>query len=142
MIRLPGSGAILFLIRTYMLSLRELAAVPAWGARFAAVLRELPQDMVDYKGLTAVPDGGSRARLQAASEMNDSWRTSALADRHRALGSRARGLERDGNRLDVRGAARRCARGDPDPSRADGRLRPEEGPLRRTRTRRRSCSGP
>jgi hypothetical protein len=51
-IRLPGSGAILFLIRTYMVSLRELATVPVWRTRLAAVLRELPQDMVDYKGLT------------------------------------------------------------------------------------------
>ena len=52
LIRLPGSGAILFLIRTSMVSLRELAIVPAWRVRMAAVLRELPQDMVDYKGLT------------------------------------------------------------------------------------------
>lgn len=56
LIRLPGSGAILFLIRTSMISLRELASVPAWRVRMAAVLRELPQDMVDYKGLTRFRD--------------------------------------------------------------------------------------
>ncbi|MFC8044877.1 DUF3445 domain-containing protein [Nocardia sp. NPDC057353] len=52
LIRLPYSGAVMFLIRTYLLSLRELAAVPEWAARLAAVLAELPPDMADYKGLT------------------------------------------------------------------------------------------
>jgi hypothetical protein len=56
LIRLPTSGAVLFLIRTSMLSLRELATVPEWTARFGSVLRELPQDMVDYKGLTRFRD--------------------------------------------------------------------------------------
>jgi dimethylamine monooxygenase subunit A len=56
LIRLAGSGAVLFLIRTSMVSLRELAAVVEWRQRFAAVLRELPQDMVDYKGLTRFRD--------------------------------------------------------------------------------------
>jgi hypothetical protein len=56
LIRLPGSGAIMFLIRTSMVPLRELATVPAWRTRMAAVLRELPQDMVDYKGLTHFRD--------------------------------------------------------------------------------------
>jgi hypothetical protein len=54
LLRLAGSAAILFLIRTSMLSLAELASVPGWGERFAAVLRELPDDMADYKGLTAI----------------------------------------------------------------------------------------
>ena len=35
-----------------MLSLGELLTVPAWGARLAEVLRELPADMVEYKGLS------------------------------------------------------------------------------------------
>ena len=60
LIRLPGSGAILFLIRTSMVSLRELASVPAWRARLASVLRELPQDMVDYKGLTRFRDPAAK----------------------------------------------------------------------------------
>jgi hypothetical protein len=64
LIRLPGSGAVLFLIRTYMVSLRELAAVPAWRVRLAAVLNELPEDMVDYKGLT-------RFRAAAAEWLQD-----------------------------------------------------------------------
>ncbi|WP_405825451.1 DUF3445 domain-containing protein [Streptomyces sp. NBC_01390] len=59
LIRLGASGAVMFLIRTYMLSLAELAQVPAWRARFGHVLAELPDDMADYKGLT-------RFRHQAA----------------------------------------------------------------------------
>jgi len=52
LVRLPSSGAVLFLIRTYLLPLEDLAQVPAWRDRFAAVLEELPEDMADYKGLT------------------------------------------------------------------------------------------
>jgi hypothetical protein len=53
LIRLPTSGAILFLIRTYLLSLPELATVPEWSRRFADVLEELPEDMAEYKGVVS-----------------------------------------------------------------------------------------
>ncbi|GAA4960866.1 DUF3445 domain-containing protein [Kineococcus glutinatus] len=56
LLRLPDSGCILFLIRTHLLSLAEIAAVPAWRRQLASVLAELPQDMVDYKGLTRFRD--------------------------------------------------------------------------------------
>ncbi|RJT88682.1 DUF3445 domain-containing protein [Cryobacterium melibiosiphilum] len=59
LIRLPTSGAILFLVRTYLISLAEIATVPAWRERVGRVLEELPEDMADYKGLT-------RFRHQAA----------------------------------------------------------------------------
>ncbi|MFI5954402.1 heme-dependent oxidative N-demethylase family protein [Cryptosporangium sp. NPDC051539] len=52
LIRLGYSGAILFLIRTYLCSLEELATVPEWRTRFGRVLRELPEDMASYKGLS------------------------------------------------------------------------------------------
>lgn len=52
LIRLGVSNAICFLVRTYLVSLRELATVPEWRERFATVLAELPDDMADYKGLT------------------------------------------------------------------------------------------
>ncbi|MFE3193725.1 DUF3445 domain-containing protein [Nocardia sp. NPDC059240] len=52
LIRLANSGAVMFLIRTYLRSLREVASVPEWGRRLHRVLAELPQDMADYKGLT------------------------------------------------------------------------------------------
>jgi dimethylamine monooxygenase subunit A len=51
LIRLGASDAILFLIRTYMLSLEELAEVPAWRERVGRVLSELPEDIAAYKGL-------------------------------------------------------------------------------------------
>jgi hypothetical protein len=51
LIRLGHSGAILFLIRTYLASLARIATVPAWRRRFGRVLAELPEDMASYKGL-------------------------------------------------------------------------------------------
>ena len=65
LIRLPTSGAILFLIRTYMLSFGELATVPEWAARFADVLEELPRDMAEYKGVISLRDG-ALTRLRGA----------------------------------------------------------------------------
>ncbi|MCV7301202.1 DUF3445 domain-containing protein [Mycobacterium barrassiae] len=56
LIRLPESGAICFLIRTYMLPFVDLATVPAWRVRAATVLAELPDDMADYKGIISYRD--------------------------------------------------------------------------------------
>jgi dimethylamine monooxygenase subunit A len=51
LIKLPHSGALLFLVRTYLASLREIAAVPAWRERLGKVIEELPADMAEYKGI-------------------------------------------------------------------------------------------
>lgn len=56
LIRLPESGAICFLIRTYLLPLCDLALVEEWRLRTAAVLAELPEDLVDYKGFLTYRD--------------------------------------------------------------------------------------
>ncbi|TPG37240.1 heme-dependent oxidative N-demethylase family protein [Mycolicibacterium hodleri] len=56
LIRLPESGAICFLIRTYMLPLCDLVTVEPWRLRTAAVLAELPEDIADYKGITPYRD--------------------------------------------------------------------------------------
>jgi hypothetical protein len=56
LIRLPESGAVCFLIRTYLLALEDLATVDAWRLRAAAVLAELPDDLADYKGFAAHRD--------------------------------------------------------------------------------------
>ncbi|CAN3129921.1 heme-dependent oxidative N-demethylase family protein [Mycobacterium sp. smrl_JER01] len=56
LIRLPESGSICFLIRTYMLPFADLATVEPWRRRAAAVLAELPEDMADYKGIIAYRD--------------------------------------------------------------------------------------
>jgi hypothetical protein len=50
--RLPRSNAILFSIRCYMIKMRELVTVPKWGRRLPRVLRTLPNEIADYKGLT------------------------------------------------------------------------------------------
>ncbi|MEU0496017.1 DUF3445 domain-containing protein [Mycobacterium sp. NPDC006124] len=60
LIGLPESGAVCFLIRTYLLSLEQLATVEPWRRRAAAVLAELPEDLADYKGFAA-----HRARIVA-----------------------------------------------------------------------------
>lgn len=44
-IRLPESGAIRFLIRSYMLPLADIATVDQWRTRTAVVLAELPDDI-------------------------------------------------------------------------------------------------
>ncbi len=65
LIRLPESGAIMFLIRTYLLPFAELARVEEWRVRTAAVLAELPEDMADYKGIVKYRDRAA-AWLHAA----------------------------------------------------------------------------
>ncbi|MBB3609845.1 DUF3445 domain-containing protein [Rhizobium sp. BK602] len=50
--RLPRSNAILFVIRCYLMNMEELVTVPKWARRFPRVLRTLPPELIDYKGLT------------------------------------------------------------------------------------------
>lgn len=54
--RLPRSNAILFVIRCYLISMNELSTVPKWRRRLPRVLRTLPKEIVDYKGLTRYRD--------------------------------------------------------------------------------------
>ena len=60
MIRLAASGAVMFLIRTYMLPFGDVVTVPGWGRRLYRVLAELPEDMSDYKGLARVREPALR----------------------------------------------------------------------------------
>ncbi len=50
--RLPRSNALLFGIRGYLASLEELATHPRWAARLHRVLRTLPNELAEYKGIT------------------------------------------------------------------------------------------
>ncbi|SDI62153.1 Protein of unknown function [Pseudomonas flavescens] len=52
MARLPRSNAVLFSIRTYLISMQELVSNPAWARRLHRVLRDLPDAIADYKGMT------------------------------------------------------------------------------------------
>ncbi|MFT4288569.1 heme-dependent oxidative N-demethylase family protein [Nocardioides sp.] len=65
LIRLPDSGAIMFLIRTFLMPLEALAQVEPWRERAAKVLAELPEDMADYKGIIKYKDRAA-AWLEAA----------------------------------------------------------------------------
>ena len=49
--RLPRSNAIVFSIRAYLISLREIATVPKWSRRLHRVLKTLPAPIAEYKGL-------------------------------------------------------------------------------------------
>ena len=50
--RLPRSNAILFTIRCYLINMAELVTVPKWARRFPRVLRTLPPEIIEYKGLS------------------------------------------------------------------------------------------
>jgi hypothetical protein len=54
--RLPRSNAIVFGIRCYLMSMRELATVPKWARRVHRVLKNLHPALVDYKGLARYRD--------------------------------------------------------------------------------------
>jgi hypothetical protein len=54
--RLPRSNAIVFGIRCYLISVRELATIPKWARRVHRVLKNLHPALVDYKGLTRYRD--------------------------------------------------------------------------------------
>lgn len=50
-IRLPMSGAVTFSIRTFMASLEEIKAIPAWRDQLARILAATPEDIATYKGI-------------------------------------------------------------------------------------------
>lgn len=50
-VRLPRSNGLLFGIRTYLISLKDLASNPAWARRMHRVLRTLPPEIASYKGM-------------------------------------------------------------------------------------------
>ncbi|EAU42103.1 hypothetical protein FP2506_16759 [Fulvimarina pelagi HTCC2506] len=50
--RLPRSNAIVFSIRCYLIKMGELVTQPKWARRIHRVLRDLPPELAEYKGLT------------------------------------------------------------------------------------------
>lgn len=50
--RLPRSNAIVFSIRCYLISLKDLSTYPRWAMRMHRVLRGLHPDLVEYKGIS------------------------------------------------------------------------------------------
>ncbi|MEJ8281673.1 heme-dependent oxidative N-demethylase subunit alpha family protein [Pseudonocardia spirodelae] len=51
MVRLPRTGAVLFLIGIRLLPLERVALVPAWAERLASVCETLPPEVAEYKEL-------------------------------------------------------------------------------------------
>lgn len=50
--RLPRSNAILFSIRCYLMSLKDIATFPRWAKRLHRVQKTMHPDLIEYKGLT------------------------------------------------------------------------------------------
>ncbi len=50
--RLPRSNALVFPIRCYLLKMDELVTNTEWARRFHRVIRDLPNELADYKGIT------------------------------------------------------------------------------------------
>ncbi len=50
--RMPRSNALLFSIRTYLISLEDLVTNPAWAKRMHRTMKTLPEALIDYKGLS------------------------------------------------------------------------------------------
>ncbi|MDR2678502.1 MAG: DUF3445 domain-containing protein [Zoogloeaceae bacterium] len=51
-VRLPRSNALMLRIQTYLISLEELSTQPHWARRLYRVLRDLPPQLIEYKGLS------------------------------------------------------------------------------------------
>jgi hypothetical protein len=50
--RLPRSNGIVFSVRCYLISMRELVTIPKWAARMHRVLKSLHPALADYKGVS------------------------------------------------------------------------------------------
>jgi hypothetical protein len=50
--RMPRSNALMFGIRTYLLSLEDLVSNPIWAKRMHRTMKTLPEPLIEYKGLS------------------------------------------------------------------------------------------
>lgn len=50
--RMPRSNALLFSIRTYLISMNDLVTNPEWAKRMHRVMQTLPEELIEYKGLS------------------------------------------------------------------------------------------
>ena len=50
--RMPRSNALMFSIRTYLMSLEDIVTNPEWAKRMHRVMKTLPAPLIDYKGLS------------------------------------------------------------------------------------------
>lgn len=54
--RMPRSNALMFSIRTYLISLEDMVSNPDWARRMHRTMKTLPPALIDYKGLTRYYD--------------------------------------------------------------------------------------
>ncbi|GGL99068.1 heme-dependent oxidative N-demethylase family protein [Nakamurella endophytica] len=57
LVRLPATGALLFLIKTQLAAFADIVTVPQWAGQLRSVLAELPEDMAAYKGFARYRPG-------------------------------------------------------------------------------------
>ncbi|MBR9885432.1 MAG: DUF3445 domain-containing protein, partial [Oceanospirillales bacterium] len=50
--RMSRSNALMFSIRTYLISMNDLVTNPEWAKRMHRVMKSLPPELIEYKGLT------------------------------------------------------------------------------------------
>ncbi|BFM48222.1 DUF3445 domain-containing protein [Marinomonas sp. THO17] len=50
--RMPRSNALMMNIRTYLMNMQDLVTNPVWAKRLYHVMKTLPPELVEYKGLT------------------------------------------------------------------------------------------
>ncbi|MBF6057402.1 heme-dependent oxidative N-demethylase family protein [Thiomicrorhabdus heinhorstiae] len=50
--RMPRSNGLLFSIRTYLISMNDLVTNPEWAKRMHRIMKTLPPELVEYKGLS------------------------------------------------------------------------------------------
>jgi hypothetical protein len=50
--RMPRSNALMFSIRTYLMSLEDIVTNPEWAKRLHRVMKSLPAPLINYKGLS------------------------------------------------------------------------------------------
>ena len=50
--RMPRSNALMFSIRTYLINLEDLVTNPEWAKRMHRVMKSLPEQLIEYKGLS------------------------------------------------------------------------------------------
>lgn len=50
--RMPRSNALMFIIRTYLISLEDIATNPEWAKRMHRTMKTLPAPLIEYKGLS------------------------------------------------------------------------------------------
>ncbi len=54
--RMPRSNALMFSIRTYLMSLEDICTNPEWARRLHRVMKTLPEPLIEYKGLSRYHD--------------------------------------------------------------------------------------